>query len=104
MSNPFKVGDLVTGIDRSLIRSIYELVEDQNDVVGIYEWYAYNGMDRTAIADRGFKGLRKHAEFRLATKSDISRSLNMAPTKKLFNLLFKLGIESTERMVWQMNR
>ena len=100
----FNVGDLVTGIDRSLIRSIYQLIENIDDRQGIYRSYAYNGHDMRSDASRGFTGPRKHAEFRLATKSDISRSLNMKPTRYLVTTLYQLGISSAEDLLWKMRQ
>jgi hypothetical protein len=83
----FKLGDLVTGKDRSYERSIYKLVAQHNDNTGIYEIVSFKGRTNELIVSELLaKGvsqsdinsvtqhLRNHSEFRLATWLEIKRS------------------------------
>jgi hypothetical protein len=68
----FKHGDLVTGIDRTFIRSIYKFIDDIDGDLGRYEIFAYKG--RTDFRNEPTMYNRLHSDFRMATKLEIKKA------------------------------
>jgi hypothetical protein len=101
----FKVGDLVTGVDRSYKRSIYKYVKSVETFPEEYGWYEFVSLNGNVVQmwkDRGadatqYLFLRLNDEFRLATPAEINSSNTDVTRYAVRSLLMKLGVLYFER-------
>lgn len=84
---PFKVGDLVTGKNRSYRRSIYKLVRADDNSVGTYGIVSFNGQTQFTS---GQTGRRYHSEFRLASAFEVKISASDLAERAFDKLKFVL--------------
>ena len=95
---PFKIGDLVTGIDRSYKRSIYKMLSSTEDPDrGLFEFQSL-GADvvqrwkdsHSSISQ--YQMTRKYKDFRLATVDELNESTRAQSRYALQKLLHKLEV------------
>jgi hypothetical protein len=92
-----KVGDLVTGVDRTYSRSIYECVEIIDAVEGVYKPVAYKGKLISAEEAKSYTHIRNHNEFRFATKFEYTKASTRS-FNRLIGLIFMLGIDAAGKL------
>ena len=95
----FRLGDLVTGRDRSYRRSIYKVIGRGVDAkhlllefVSLKDDTIDRWLDSKAPVDM-YQSMRKHSEFRKANRKEIKESRLVIALYRLHRLLRKLGIE-----------
>jgi hypothetical protein len=95
---PFDVGDLVTGKDRSYKRSIYKMVSTtENPIMGLFEFQSLGDSVVEMYKDKGvsksqYTFPREYADFRPATRKELTESNRVQVVYRLLRLLKKLGI------------
>jgi hypothetical protein len=102
MKAPFKVGDLVTGKDRSFKRSIYKLIgiSDENlknPEFGMFEFQSLGDDVVERWKEQGarvsnYQFIRKFSEFRLATRGEKKEGAKARGMYYLMKMLQRLGI------------
>jgi len=100
--SPFKVGALVTGVDRSYQRSIYKFLSAKDKEWGLFEFQSLGADCVLRWKDQGasvlqYQLLRRYEEFRLATRKEIKKSEGTKVTYRLRKLLRLLGIYPSSR-------
>lgn len=98
----FKIGEFVTGKDRSFTRSIYVLMEDLDGTFGIYKPVAYNGREVFTVQARRYTHRQPHAEFKSASRYEVTTA-GYTPRVALIDLLYKLGIIVAHRTPFNDN-
>ena len=102
-SPQFKVGDLVTGIDRSYKRSVYKFISTtESDNIGIFEFQSLNGSVVDSYKDskaprHTYEFSRLYSEFRLANRDELNENDKYRSSYKLLKLLRLLKIHPRSR-------
>lgn len=100
--SPFKIGALVTGVDRSYQRSIYKFLSAKDKERGLFEFQSLGTDCILRWKDQGasilqYQLLRRYEEFRLATRKEIKKSEGTKATYRLRKLLKLLKIYPPSR-------
>lgn len=94
----FKIGALVTGIDRSFKRSVYKLIARSSQAdIGLFE---FQSLGRDVVerwkdghaSTASYQGYRRYNEFRLATKKELLESYKARSTYMLIKMLRRLRV------------